>query len=266
MKRNHKTKKCNHKTKKRNHKTKKRNHKTIKKKHRFYAVGSGKMKTGTVPKMQNSHRRYKTMKTGTVPKVQNSHRRYGTMKTMKTGTGKVPNSHRRYGKTPCKYGLRCYSQTRPFLVYKDGDNHTINYSHPSTPPSPRDIITKWIKSEQNENDKRNLSELIFGINIDNETNKPEIFKRFIRYIVINIKQYEFAEIIKINLLLHRLNEDSIDYSIEVNKYQDKDFYEALTKLGFSGKDDDSNVIELHGYGLHYMIEQNFLSNPDSSIE
>ena len=236
---------------KRNHKTKKRNHKTIKKKHRFYAVGSGKMKTmktgtGKVPKVQNSHRRY--------VKTPYKYGKMKPMKTMKTGTGKVPNSHRRYVKTPCKYGSRCYSQTRPFLVYNHDDNHTIKYSHPFTPPSPHDIITEWINSTQYEKDEKNLNKLIFGRNIDYTTNEEELFKNFIRYIVININQYPHDKIENIKSLLHRLQEAAIDYSIEVNNDRDKEFYEALINLKFGETYEGSGVIEFHGFELMFKFK------------
>jgi len=235
MKRNHKTMKRNHKTMKRNHKTKKRNHKTKKRNH--------KTKKCNHKTIKKKHHFYAVGS--------------GRMKTEKR-TSRSPKQ------TPSPYA-------KPKCPYDDSEDGCYNYNsvhrnrwfHTYTPPSPRDIITEWIKSTQSKKDDMNLNQLIFGRKINyTPTNQSKIFKRFLRYIAINIKQYTDDEIKEINLLLHRLDEDSNDYSIEVNKDKDNDFYEALTQLGFSGKDDDSNVIQLHGYSLYHMIKDKYFPPPD----
>ena len=156
--------------------------------------------------------------------------------------------------TPSQYA----KPTCPYDKSKDGCynynyGHRNTWFHTYTPPSPRDIITKWIKSEK---DDMNLNQLIFGININDTTNKSKIFKRFIRYIVIHIKDYPNpVDKESIKHLLHRLQEDAIDYPIKVNNDEDKEFYKALNEMGFDEKknDDDSNVIEFHGFELMFKI-------------
>jgi len=203
----------------------KRNHKTIKKKHHFYAVGSGKMKTD-----RHTTRSQKPYK---IYKKQN----------------------------PCMYGSECY---------RVDPDHMKSFSHPSNsiPPLPSDIIEKWILvGREREMEKRktgkdvklatdfffneNLQNFIFGKH--NDKNEAT-FKKFIRYIVIHIKDYPNpVDKESIKLLLHRLQEDAIDYPMKVNNDEDKEFYKALTEMGFDEKDDDSNVIEFHGFELMFKI-------------